>query len=89
MERYVIVKETNRHSMPRYAQRFSDNIHTFQWVHDDNCGDGYTLEEARQILDGYYREDKSRGREGVTHKHFDTIYQSDTDTFRIVNENDL
>ena len=50
------------------------------WIHDDNFGDGFTLEEARKVLDSYHRED---GDYANPHRHFDMSYEIDVWTYRI------
>lgn len=63
-----------------------DGATPVKWVHDDNCGNGYTLEEARRELDLYYHEDTatcSAKDAGVSRKHFENFYRSDIWTYEI------
>lgn len=69
----------NGHKVIRYM-----GVTPVEWVHDDNFGIGFSLEGARKVLDGYYREDVDRsGKEGFEHRHFDMTYTSDVDIYRI------
>ena len=52
-----------------------------KWVHDDNYGIGYTLEEARKELDGYAKEDWESNGGRIMHKHFEMYYESDVFTY--------
>lgn len=54
-----------------------------KWCHDHNGLGGYSLEEARKILDSYYREDTEKGGEGFSRKHFEMSYTSDIITYSI------
>ena len=60
-----------------------------EWIVDDNHGLGYTLKEARDILHGYYREDKNAGDKTVRHNYLELSYESDVKLYRAVKVKDL
>ena len=59
-------------------------------VCDDYFGLGYSLEDARKILDDYYREERNKNWEGTERRrHFEMSWTEDTITYRIVPMDEL
>lgn len=92
MKKYRITCQTDPYHAsrkPRYKGNEilkRDGATPVKWVHDDNYGYGYSLEEARKQLDSYYHEDTqhcSARDAGVSRKHFETYYRSDVWTYSI------
>lgn len=86
---YIITKATDAYHASRCVRGGRvlrwDGGTPVEWVHDDNFGRGFTLEEARKELNGYYLEDKREGgAEGISHRYFDNSYTSDVYTYSIV-----
>lgn len=85
---YIITKATDAYHASRCVRGGRvlrwDGGTPVEWVHDDNFGRGFTLEEARKELNGYYLEDKQGGSEGISHRYFDNSYTSDVYTYSIV-----
>lgn len=53
------------------------------WVHDDNFGEGYTINEAREILMDIAREYRDRSGEPIDHKFFEMSYRRDIWFYKI------
>lgn len=89
MKTYIIFCATDAYHSARSAKSLGRQILEWEgttpikWVHDDNCGHGYTLAEARKVLHGYYKSDKAEGNETETHKYMDSYYHNDVWTYGI------
>lgn len=60
-----------------------DGTTPIKWVHNDNYGDGFTLNDGRHILQSYALEDCMNSGEKNTHRFFETSYQSDVYLFKL------
>lgn len=86
MKKYIITKSTDAYHASRMAVKGAvlkrDGATPVKWIYDDNYGFGYTLNEARRMLNGYYREDGGTASEGCHHKYFELYYEDDVVTYR-------
>jgi len=96
MKLYVITMYCDPYNASRkYAFTHShqvirrDGATPVEVVRDDNFGLGYTLEEARKVLDGYYRAERENWDGIERRRHFEMSWTDDSITYRIIPKDEL
>lgn len=87
-KKYIITCKTNAYAASRqYIDEDKvldyDGNTPIKWIHDDNIGYGYSLDEARQILMDMAENDYYEHGDTLEHEFTDDTYYHDVYTYRI------
>lgn len=88
-KRYRITCQTDPYHAGRSSRHHDkvilkyDGATPVKWVHEDNGGEGLTLDQARRTLLGYAREDTCCKTGSRNYRFFDNSYDDDIWSYRI------